>query len=267
MTVKAKAYSNTHSSEFEGTVRIGIMESYASMKTVYYFAIDGQLVGPLDEGEFKQRIIGHTITYDTLAWCEGMKDWQPVRTIPELLQACGPEESVEGRPPPLPGVSGTAGQPPPPSSNKVQSDPEPPLEGSGREKASWTADNLGSQRGGSYGLLLRILPKRSPLRPYLEHNPGMAIPILVMALAGLLLIIAFLIDLQTEEAEYAEQPPQQQGMPMGDWPARHRAWQDAQQYNQGILDDTYKRKLESDNRMDDLRRRATFPDLYGGDRD
>lgn len=243
------------------------------MKTVYYFAINGQSVGPLDKGELKQRINAHTITRDTLAWCEGMKDWQPIRTIPELLQAFGPKENVKSRPPPLPGVSSTEehSPTPPPSSYKVRSDPEPSLKGSAstvdREKASQTTDNLGSQKGDSYGLLLKILPKRSPLRPYLEHNPGMATPILIIALAGLLLIIAFLIDLQIEEAEYVEQPQQQQGMPMGDWQARHRALLDAQRYNQRIFDDTYNRKLESDNRMDDLRRRATFPDLYGGSND
>ena len=249
------------------------MESHTSMKTVYYFAIDDQSVGPFDEGKLKKLIIAHTITRDTLAWRQGMKDWQPIRRIPELLQAFGPKESVESRPPPLPGASSTSGHSPtpPPTSNKVRSDTEPQLQGSAltieRESVSQTTDNLGSQKGGSYGLLLRVLPKRSPLRPYLERNPGMATPILVMALVGLLLIIAFLIDLQIEEAEYAEQPPQQQGVPMGDWQARHRAMLDAQRYNQQIFDDTYNRKLESENRMDDLRRRATFPDLYGGSND
>jgi len=243
------------------------------MKIAYFFAIDDQSVGPFDEGEIKQRITAHVITRDTLAWCEGMHDWQPVRTIPELLEAFGSEGNVAARPPPLPGVFGTAGHspPPPPSSNKVRSDPasslERPASTLGREKESRAADSLGSRRGGSYRLLLQILPKRSPLRPYLERNPGMATPILVMALAGLLLILAFLADMQTEEVEYAEQPLQQPEMPVGDWQARHRAWQDAQRYNQGILDETYRRKLDSENRMDDLRRRATFPDLYGGDKD
>ena len=85
----------------------------------------------------------------------------------------------------------------------------------------------------------------------------------IVKLAAYALIIAFLIDLQIEEAKYAEQPPQQQGVPIGDWQARHRAMLDAQRYNQQIFDDTYNRKLESENRMDDLMRRATIPDLDG----
>jgi hypothetical protein len=114
---------------------------------------------------------------------------------------------------------------------------------------------------------MQILPKRSPLRPYLERNPGMATPILVTALVGLLLILAFLADTQTEEAGYANPPPQQLGAPVGNWQEQHRAWRDAQDYTQRIHDDTYRRRLEAEDRMDDLRRRATFPDLYGGNND
>lgn len=241
------------------------------MKTGYFFAIDDQSVGPLDEGTIKQRISSHAITRETLAWCEGMDDWRPVRAIPELLQTFGPEEASVARPPPLPGVAGRAGHPPPPPQARSRNDSEAPSEApvatEVRRQGYQTAEKTTTERGTSYRWLMQILPKRSPLRPYLERNPGMAPPILVMALVGLMLILAFLADTQTEEAGYAKPPTQQLGAPVGNWQEQHRAWRDAQSYTQGIYDDTNRRRLEAEDRMDDLRRRATFPDLYGGNND
>ena len=53
---------------------------------VYYVAIDGKQVGPLNDSEISQLISRQEITKDTLAWIPGMQDWQPIEQIPAILR-------------------------------------------------------------------------------------------------------------------------------------------------------------------------------------
>lgn len=53
---------------------------------VYYVAIDGKQVGPLNDREISQMISRQEITKDTLAWLPGMQDWQPIEQIPAILK-------------------------------------------------------------------------------------------------------------------------------------------------------------------------------------
>lgn len=47
----------------------------------WYYAINGQQFGPIDEAELAQKLWAGVITADTLVWREGMDDWRPWREV------------------------------------------------------------------------------------------------------------------------------------------------------------------------------------------
>ncbi len=53
---------------------------------VYYVAIDGKQIGPLNDSEICKMVSLHKITKDTLAWLPGLQDWQPIEQIPAILR-------------------------------------------------------------------------------------------------------------------------------------------------------------------------------------
>ena len=65
------------------------------MSQIYYVAIDGQQVGPLNDSELSRLITQHKINKDTLGWVPGMQAWQPIEKIPAILKV------VALTPPPL----------------------------------------------------------------------------------------------------------------------------------------------------------------------
>ena len=241
------------------------------MKEAFFFSIDDQPVGPLDLGEIQRLIAAHTITRSTLAWREGMDDWRPIQAIPELLELVAQQERPTLGPPPLPGASTAQGKatPPPLCGAGVQdrsgTPPGDPASTPAQQQGERVSDDSGKPPGKTYAWLCRVLPRRSPLRSYLERNPGMSTPILVLAVFGLLLILAFLFDMQEEETASAEQPQQQPGAPSADWQTRYRIWQDTQRHNQGVLDDVYEYGRDADDRMSETYRRGTY-DWYTDDK-
>ncbi len=50
----------------------------------FFFAINGQSVGPLDIASIQMNISTQAITPNTLAWTEGMTEWKIAASIPEL---------------------------------------------------------------------------------------------------------------------------------------------------------------------------------------
>lgn len=48
----------------------------------WYILYNGQQVGPMS----KENIKAYSPTRDTLVWTEGMANWQPLYTIPELME-------------------------------------------------------------------------------------------------------------------------------------------------------------------------------------
>lgn len=62
----------------------------------FYFAVNGQSVGPLDMASIQMQIAQQAIAPNTLAWTEGMAQWQAAATIPELASMFAPT------PPPIP---------------------------------------------------------------------------------------------------------------------------------------------------------------------
>lgn len=65
------------------------------MSQIYYVAVDGQQVGPLNDSELSQLILQKKINKDTLAWVPGMSAWKPIEQIPAILKV------VALTPPPL----------------------------------------------------------------------------------------------------------------------------------------------------------------------
>ena len=65
------------------------------MPQIYYVAIDGQQVGPLNDSELSRLIAQKQVNKDSLAWMPGMAAWQPIEQIPAILKI------VALTPPPL----------------------------------------------------------------------------------------------------------------------------------------------------------------------
>ena len=63
--------------------------------SIYYVAIDGKQVGPLNDGELAQLISQKRVNKDTLAWMPGMTGWEPIEQVPAILKI------VALTPPPL----------------------------------------------------------------------------------------------------------------------------------------------------------------------
>lgn len=53
---------------------------------IYYVAIDGTPVGPLNDSEMANMMNLKRVTKDTLAWMPGMTDWQPIERVPAILK-------------------------------------------------------------------------------------------------------------------------------------------------------------------------------------
>ena len=62
---------------------------------IYYVAIDGKAVGPLNDSELMQLIAQKKVSKDTLAWMPGMSSWKTIENVPEVLKV------VALTPPPL----------------------------------------------------------------------------------------------------------------------------------------------------------------------
>lgn len=66
-----------------------------SMPQIYYVAVDGQQIGPLNDSELSQLVIQKRINKDTLAWVPGMLGWKPIEQVPAILKV------IALTPPPL----------------------------------------------------------------------------------------------------------------------------------------------------------------------
>lgn len=53
---------------------------------IYYVALNGTQVGPLNDSEMMQLISQQKVTKDTLCWMPGMNGWQPIEQVPAVLK-------------------------------------------------------------------------------------------------------------------------------------------------------------------------------------
>lgn len=54
--------------------------------SMYYVAIDGQQIGPLNESELMGLIRDKKVSKDTLSWMPGMSTWLPIEKVPAILK-------------------------------------------------------------------------------------------------------------------------------------------------------------------------------------
>lgn len=69
---------------------------------IYYLAINGSQYGPCDVNALSQMLASGQINGDTLAWQQGMANWQPMKQIPELNSLLAPTGG--STPPPIPNI-------------------------------------------------------------------------------------------------------------------------------------------------------------------
>ena len=62
---------------------------------IYYVAIDGRALGPLNDSELMLLIAQKKVNKSTLTWMPGMRGWTAIENVPEVLKV------VALTPPPL----------------------------------------------------------------------------------------------------------------------------------------------------------------------
>lgn len=58
---------------------------------------DGERKGPISETDVVAKMLRRELSPEDLAWTEGVADWQPLRSYPELLKALPPPPPPRGR--------------------------------------------------------------------------------------------------------------------------------------------------------------------------
>jgi len=105
-----------------------------SVTDEWYVAINGVPVGPVRISELRRKAASGAVTEDSLCWQEGLEEWRPVRSIPELAAIV--REAAQGNRPSLvsPPTEGQnrASRPPPapqrpaPAAPRAPEPPRPP---------------------------------------------------------------------------------------------------------------------------------------------
>jgi predicted Zn finger-like uncharacterized protein len=101
-----------------------------SVTDEWYVAINGVPVGPVRISELRRKAASGAVTEDSLCWQEGLEEWRPVRSIPELAAIV--REAAQGNRPSLaspPTTEGRGSSPPraPQTQTQRPSAPSAPL--------------------------------------------------------------------------------------------------------------------------------------------
>ncbi len=89
----ATAAGRSHAGEERGSALAGAFQKSVkdegmlelSTSSEWYCAINGVPVGPVRIAELRRKASSGNITEESLVWQEGMEEWRPLRTVPELL--------------------------------------------------------------------------------------------------------------------------------------------------------------------------------------
>jgi hypothetical protein len=74
----------------------------------WFYASEGQQLGPYPKAQLRDLIARGTVRADTLVWSEGMAGWQRAAEIPGLMSGrSGPPSILQGGPPVIAGGSGS----------------------------------------------------------------------------------------------------------------------------------------------------------------
>jgi predicted Zn finger-like uncharacterized protein len=102
----------------KGTIELSVTDEW-------YVAINGVPVGPVRISELRRKAAAGAVNEDSLCWQEGLEEWRPIRTIPDLAALV--REAAMGNRPSL--ISAPAPEPPPaPRSPTVPSEPKQPAQ-------------------------------------------------------------------------------------------------------------------------------------------
>jgi predicted Zn finger-like uncharacterized protein len=99
-----------------------------SVTDEWYVAINGVPVGPVRISELRRKAAGGAVTEESLCWQEGLEEWRPIRSIPDLAALV--REAAQGNRPSLIGTAPEAPSPPPrspspPAAPRAPSAPAP----------------------------------------------------------------------------------------------------------------------------------------------
>ena len=101
----------------------------------WYVAVNGVPVGPVRVAEIRRKAANGAVTEDSLAWQEGLDEWRPVRTFPDLA-AVVREAIASGRPSltPVPPEARASLSPPRSASSSARASigPQAPRQAPGR---------------------------------------------------------------------------------------------------------------------------------------
>lgn len=67
------------------------------MEKKWYIVYNGQQTGPMD----KYELLKYGLGLDSSVWCQGMADWSPAGTVPELVDLIGQSPVGSVPPPPV----------------------------------------------------------------------------------------------------------------------------------------------------------------------
>lgn len=143
----------------------------------WYVAIGGAPVGPIALAELVAKARDGLVNDKSLAWREGLGEWQPVGDLPELVDAIGP--ALQHAPPPrsaaFPPAPPTA-VPGRPAPAVVAPSPEPSV-----APRSASAAAAPPKKDIGHGATLAATPISNELRAILDSSPALVAPHVVDA--------------------------------------------------------------------------------------
>lgn len=108
------------------------------MEPVWYYAVNGATTGPITLADLRAALAAGKLSASDLVWKEGMGDWVPARTVPDLVPAAPPPPPRAMPPkPPQPASDESYGVESPPArpAAALPLDPEPlPLDDEPKKK-------------------------------------------------------------------------------------------------------------------------------------
>jgi len=127
----AGAFKSTVQHDEDSSAPLDMSE--LSVSDDWYVAVNGVPVGPVRIGEIRRKAALGAVTEDSLAWQEGLDEWRPVRSFPELaaiVREAASTARMSGPPPP------PRSSIPPPRPLRPSSPGMPPRVPSGRPSAA-----------------------------------------------------------------------------------------------------------------------------------
>ena len=149
-----------------------------SVTDEWYVAINGVPVGPVRISELRRKAASGAVTEESLCWQEGLEEWRPVRSIPELAALV--REAAQGNRPSLiaPPPNEGRGSRPPGAPQRPTRSPEPPRAEPIREQPRQIT---GPQRSNVVPLRVAAsstaddnAPNTAPLAGHAGHSGGVA---------------------------------------------------------------------------------------------